>query len=137
MRLAEIKRRGVAAEQDRQFIVENLNDLLAWRDAAQNGFAERFVFDARDESLRDFKIDIGFEQREADLSQRGVDIRFADFSVATEIFEDLLQLVTELRKQIISSPKVMDSRPERHLHLLRFQTSSAFPLSCRPIWRSR
>src|SRR5437899_7484497 len=44
-RFAELKRRGIAAEQDRQFIVKNLNDLLTGRDAAQNALAHPFFFD--------------------------------------------------------------------------------------------
>ena len=99
MRLPEIEGRGIAAEQGRQFVVKNVNDLLTGRDAAQNGFVERFVSDARDEFFRHVKIDVGFKQREPNLPQRGVDVRLTDFAVAAEIFEDLLQLLAELRKQ--------------------------------------
>src|SRR5258708_23774920 len=98
MRLAEIQRRSVAAEQDRQFVVENLNDLLAGRDAAEHCLTERFLFDAGYEFFGDFKIDIGLEQREPDLAQRGIDILLADFSVTAEILENLLQPTAELRK---------------------------------------
>ena len=55
--------------------MKNLHDLLTGRDAAQHFFAQRLFLDARDESLRDLEIDIGFEQREADLPQRIVDVR--------------------------------------------------------------
>ena len=98
MRLAEIKRRGVAAEQDRQFSVENLNDLLARRNASEHRFAKRFFFDSGDEFFGDVKIDIGFEQRETNLAQRGIDVLLVDFSVTAEILKDLLQLVAQLRK---------------------------------------
>src|SRR5262249_24064211 len=57
MRPVEIQRRGVAAEQDRQFVIENLNDLLTGGDAAEDGLAQRLVFDARDEFFRDLKVD--------------------------------------------------------------------------------
>src|SRR5712692_1482141 len=59
---------------DELSIIKNLNDLLTGRDAAQNGFAERFFFDARDEFFRNLKIDIGFEQSEPNLAQRGIDV---------------------------------------------------------------
>ena len=98
MRLAEIKRRGVAAEQDRQFIVENLNDLLARRNASEHRFAKRFFFDSGDEFFGDVKIDIGFEQRETDLAQRSINIFLADLSVTAEILENLLQPIAQLRK---------------------------------------
>src|SRR5262245_29745041 len=98
MRLPEIEGRGIAAEQGRQFVVKNLNDLLTGRDAAQNGFAERFDSDARDEFFRDLEIDIGLEEREPDLPQRGIDVCFADFPVTAEVLKDLLQFIAELRK---------------------------------------
>src|SRR5437660_5943389 len=100
MRLAEIKSGScrIAAEQDRQFIVENLNDLLARRNASEHRFAKRFFFDSGNEFFGDVKIDIGFEQRETDLAQRRIDVLLADFSVTAETLKDLLQLVAQLRK---------------------------------------
>src|SRR5437588_1695117 len=108
MWFTEIERRGMTAQQDRQFVVENFNDLLTGRDAAQNGFAKRFVSDPRDEFLCNLKIDIGLEKRQSDLPQRGVDVRLADFSVAAEILENLLQLIAELRKHGTSRAKSRD-----------------------------
>src|SRR5262249_5568250 len=130
MRLVEIQRRGGAAEQDRQFVIENLNDLLSGGDAAGDGLAPGLVLDPRDEFFLDLKVDIALEQREPNLPERSVDVRFADFSVTAEIFEDLLQLIAELRKQIIflvsrSAPSALP------LRLLRFRMSNAFPLFCR------
>ena len=52
----------------------------------------------RDEFLSDLKIDIGFEQGEPNLAQRGVNVFFADFSVTAKILKDLLQFVAQLRK---------------------------------------
>src|SRR2546421_10055058 len=98
MRFANIERSGIATEQDRQFVIENLNDLLTGGDAAQDRFAQRLVFHARDEIFRDLKIDIRFEQREPDLAQRGIDVLLADFSATAEILENLLQLIAQLRK---------------------------------------
>src|ERR1700736_6578876 len=119
MRLAEIERRGVTAEQDRQFIVENLNDLLTGGNAAEHAFAKRLLFDLGNEFFRDRKINIGLEQREPDLSQRRVDVLFADFSVAAKILEDLLQLIAKLRKH---SPPI--GRPQRRVLSLRRRARS-------------
>src|SRR5436853_393651 len=105
-RFAELKRRRIASEQDRQFIVKNLNDLLTGRDAAQNGFAQRFFFDACDEILRDLKIKISCEQREANLAQRSIDVLLPDFSVTAEILKDLLQSVAQLRKHSLPTTRV-------------------------------
>ena len=64
----EIERRGVAAEQSGQLIVENLNDLLAGRDAAQDILAERLGLDASDEVLGDLEMHVRLEQGEAHLA---------------------------------------------------------------------
>ncbi len=73
--------------------MKNFHDLLAGRNAAQHFLAQRFFFYARDKILRDLEIDVGFEQREPDLSQRIVDVCFADRAMAAQIFEDVLKLV--------------------------------------------
>src|SRR5438876_12025363 len=78
--------------------MKNLNDLLTGRDAPQHLLAERFFSDARDEVLGNLKIDIRLEEREPNLPQRIIDVRFADRAVSTQVLEDVLQLVAELRK---------------------------------------
>src|SRR5262252_2596541 len=86
--------------------MENLNDLLAGCDAAKNSFSKRLLFNAGDEFFGDLKIDIGFEQSQSHLSQRGVDVRFADRAVSTQVSEDILKFVGELRKHNqIKGPK--------------------------------
>ncbi len=100
-RFAEIERRGVAAEQDRQFVIKNLNDLLTGRDATQHGFAKCFFLDPGNEFFCDLKIDISLEQRQPHLAERGVDVHLADRPVAAKILKDLLQLVTQLRKHLV------------------------------------
>ena len=67
-RLLKIERRRIGAEQDRQFVIKNFDDLLAGRNAAQYFFAKRFRFDPGNEIFRDLKIDIAFHQGEPHLS---------------------------------------------------------------------
>jgi hypothetical protein len=78
--------------------VKNLNDLLARRDAPQHFFSERLLLDPRDEILGDLEIDVRFQQGEPHLPHRVVDVRLADRSVTTEIFENVLKLIAQLRK---------------------------------------
>src|SRR5438270_9069329 len=78
--------------------MKNFDDLLARRDAAQHFFAERLFFDPSDELLGDLEIHIGFQQREADLAQRVIDVGFADRAMTAEVLKDVLKLVAELRK---------------------------------------
>ena len=76
--------------------MENLNDLLAGRDAAQHLFAQRLFFDPGDEILRDLVIDIGFEQSEPHLTHRVADVRFADRTMPAQVLKDVLKFVAEL-----------------------------------------
>ena len=78
--------------------MEYFDDLLSGRDTAQDGLAQRLFFDSSDESFRDLKINIGFEQCQADLAQRVIDVRFANCAMTPQVLEDLLQFVAELGK---------------------------------------
>ncbi len=69
------------------------NDLLAGRDATQHFFTQCFFFDPRDKVFCDLEIDIGFEQRETDLAQRIVNVRFADRPVTAQVLENVLKLI--------------------------------------------
>ena len=76
--------------------MKNLNDLLPGRDASQHFFAQRLLFHARDETLRDLEIDIRFQQREPHLPERIVDVRLRDRTMPAQVLEDVLKLVAEL-----------------------------------------
>ena len=52
--------------------------------------------------LRDLEIDIRFEQREAHLPQRVVDVRLADRAVTAQVLEDVLKFIAELRKHYLN-----------------------------------
>ena len=95
---AERQRLGVAAEQRRQLVVENFDDLLTGRDAAQHFLAERLLLDPRDEVFRHAEMHVRLEQGEAHFAQRVVDVRLADAPVPAESLEDVLQLVGESEK---------------------------------------
>src|SRR5437763_694094 len=78
--------------------MKNLNDLLARRDTAQDFLAQSFFLYAGDKTFRDLEIDIRFEQREAHLPQRVVNVRLADRAVTAQVLEDVLKLIAELRE---------------------------------------
>ncbi len=94
--LVEIERAGVAAEERGQLVMENLHDLLAGRDTAQDFFAQRLVFHLGDELFRHLVIDVGLEEREAHLAHGVGDVHLRDRAVAAEILEDVLQFIAEL-----------------------------------------
>src|SRR5436190_2479185 len=83
--------------------MEDFDDLLTWCDAAKDCFPECLFLHTGDEFLGDLKIDISLQECEANLAQRGVDVRFADRAVATQLFENVLELIAELRKHNVSS----------------------------------
>src|SRR5438094_8276909 len=96
--------------------MEDFYDLLTGRDAAENSFAERFFFYPPDEFSGDLKIYIRFEQRQAHLTQRGVHVRVADDATPTQILENSLKLVAELRKHgVVSAALFKEVRsPDSH-----------------------
>ncbi len=59
------------AQRPDHFVADDLDHLLRRRERCQNLFAHRFLFDVLDELLDDAKMHVGFEQRHADLAQRG------------------------------------------------------------------
>src|SRR4029453_7972852 len=130
--------------QSRKPIVENFYDLLPGCDAAKHGFPQRLFLYLGNEFLCDLKIDIRFQQREAHLTQRGVDIRFANRAVAAQLFENLLQLVAELWKHRIRRvaskngrfPKLPTAVKETAAPLrYRFISSVLAPLAFPPLPR--
>src|SRR4030095_1188558 len=76
--------------------MKNFDDLLAGRNAAEHGFAKRFFFDACNESFGDLKLDITLEQSQPHMAQRGIDVRFTDRAVSTQLLENILKFVRKL-----------------------------------------
>jgi hypothetical protein len=66
--------------------------LLAGLNALNNLLAERFRFDALDKIARDLKIDIRFEEREADLAQGLARVGLGNLPQASQVAESVLEL---------------------------------------------
>ena len=96
--LREIERSGIAAEQRTQLLVENFNDLLTGRHAAEHRFAKRFFLHPRDEILRDLEIYIRVEKGETHLAKGLGDIRLRDSPLPSQVFENILKLVGKSAK---------------------------------------
>ena len=71
--LAEREPGRAGAHQLGQLVVDDLHDLLAGREALQHLLAERPLAHAGDEVADDREVDVGLEQREADLAHRARD----------------------------------------------------------------
>ena len=112
-RLVELERFGVATEQRRQLVVEDFDDLLSRRDAAQHLLPERLLAHARDERLGHLEVHVRLQQREAHLTHRVGDVGLADRAVAPQVLEDALELVAELGKHTRKSQKAWAMRRAR------------------------
>src|SRR5581483_9757745 len=78
-----------------QLLVDDLHDLLSGRKALRHLLAERTLLHGGGELLDDAEIDVGFEQREADLAHGFRDRLLVERSALAEAAEDRLQLVAE------------------------------------------
>ena len=74
-----------------QLLVDDLHDLLAGREALQHLRAERALAHARDEVLDDLEVDVGLEQREADLAHRARDRLLVQASLLAQVAERALK----------------------------------------------
>jgi len=79
-----------------QFLMDDLDDLLTRLQALLNFRADGALFDAAHEILDDWQSDIGFQERHAYLTHRGLDIFFRQFADAPQSIEDALKPVSQL-----------------------------------------
>ena len=76
-----------APEQVGQLVVDDLDDLLAGREALQHLLAERTLAHALDEGADDLEVDVGLEQREADLAHRARDRLLVEAPALAQVAE--------------------------------------------------
>ena len=75
--------------------MDDLDDLLARLEALQHLLPERPLADRRDELLDDLEVDVGLEQREADLARRARDGFLVEPRASAEVAEGVLEPVGE------------------------------------------
>ena len=85
---AEVAGLALAAEHVDEGVVDDLDDLLAGGDGLGDGLALGLVGDLLDEVAGDRQRDVGFEERGADLAQRGGDVLVGEGALAGERAED-------------------------------------------------
>ncbi len=83
------------AEQRQHLVAHDPHDLLVRRQAAEHFLVDRPIAHAIDEGLDDLEVDVGLEQRHANLAQRQLDRLFGQSSLAANLAEDVLQAVGE------------------------------------------
>ena len=72
------------AEQRQQLVADDLDDLLARRQALEDRLVHRAIAHAIDEGLDDLEVDVGLEQRQPDFPEGGLDGRFGEAGLARE-----------------------------------------------------
>src|SRR3954454_21171443 len=91
--------RAIAGAEDRgQLLVHDLDDLLPGVEALEHVLTDGTFADARDELLDDTKVDVALEQRQANLTHRGVNVRLGNSAVAGQAPEDVAQPVGKIIK---------------------------------------
>ena len=91
--------RGAAQHLD-QFVVNDLDHLLARGESIEHLLAEGLGAHPFDEGPNNLEVDVRFEQREADLPKGKVKMLRGQPTLSAEIPDNLLQLVGECLKHV-------------------------------------
>src|SRR5262249_26075925 len=79
------------AEKRQHLVADDLDDRLRGGEALQHVLFHRPVTNTVDEGLNDYEVDVGFEQREPNLTQRGLDVLGRKPSLASQRLKDILE----------------------------------------------
>src|SRR3954447_17348786 len=82
-----------AAHEGRELLVDDLDGLLGGIELAGDLGPETALLDGRRELLDDLEVDVGLEQREADLAHGLVDVVLGQRAVRADVGERLLELL--------------------------------------------
>ena len=75
--------------------MDELDEVLVGSEAAEDVLAERVAFDRVDEVSNDGDVDVGFEEREANVAQRFLDVSLADFPLPLQLSPQGFELLAQ------------------------------------------
>ena len=141
-RAADEPERPVARRQERgELVVDDLHDLLAGGQALEDLGADRALAHAGDEVLDDLEVDVGLEQREADLAHRGVHVGLGHATTTGQPGEGLAEAIAEVVEHAETATLIVNggdgraARPAGGARVLatpRPSECSRPPVRCRP-----
>ncbi len=94
----EFEARRVLAQQRDQLVADDLDDLLGGRKRGEHFGAHGLDADVLDQVARHVEVDVGFEQRHANLAQGLGDVLFGERALAAKGLEGALQFVCKVLK---------------------------------------
>jgi hypothetical protein len=110
----ELQVRDFGAEHVDQRVVDDLDDLLPWRDRAQHFLADRALGRLVDELAYNRQRHIRFEQRDPNLAHRRADIRLRQRAAAAKAVEDAAQAIAQtVEHDAFSSPGPAQTKNRR------------------------
>src|SRR6185295_3778344 len=113
---SECQALALGAERFNERVMNDLDDLLAGRDRANDRLADRALAHLLDEVLDHGKSDIGIDERCADFGERGVDIGFRQRAASPEPVEYIAQTFL----QVVEHANLKRRSPQgAHLRCLR------------------
>ena len=86
---------GLLAQQPLQLAMDDLDEVLLGREAAQHLLTERVLLDRLDEVAHDRDVDVGFEERQAHVAQRFLDVPLGDSSLALQLAPQCFELLAQ------------------------------------------
>ena len=83
--------------------MDNFDQLLARRQAVEDILSQGLFFDPFHKALGDFEVDIGFEQRTADLAQSFINITLSNSPLPAKRAEYVVKAVAKSVKHRLST----------------------------------
>ena len=109
----------LAAEDADQLVVDGLDDLLPGVERLAAGGADRVLADAVAHRSDDGEVDVGLEERRADLLHHLVDVGLGEASLAAEALDDPVEAVGEIVEHATAqATRHPASRPHRHARMV-------------------
>ena len=85
--LGEVETAGLPAEDADEFVVDDLDDLLAGIECARDLLGQGAFTDPAGEGTHDRQGDVGVEQGTSDLTNGGIDVGFGQPALPAQILE--------------------------------------------------